>query len=220
VWLTATDQRRHGRDTGQELSGHTFFFYGSLMDRELLEVVLDRTTPDLTFTPGWLAGYVAETARGYTFPTLVERRGGRVHGIVTQGLTEDDVERIGYFEDTTEYAPIVADISTAETEIAVRLYIATTALPSTGEPWSFERWLKRDKALLLAVTLRVMREHYGITPIAEADAHWHRIKAEIEAEMHAPVQLKPKRLARRDAPTRGAPRRATRATSPKRHPRG
>lgn len=208
------------RETERKLSGHTFFFYGSLMDRELLEAVLDRATSDLTFTPGWLAGYVAETARGYTFPTLVKRRGGRAHGVVTQGLTLDDVERIAYFEDTTEYAPIVADIATAETEIAARLYIATAALPSTGEPWSFERWQKHDKALLLAVTRRVMREHYGVTPIAEVDAHWHRIKAEIEAEIHAPVPLKPRRLARRDAPTRAAPRRAARAASPKRRPRG
>jgi hypothetical protein len=199
------------------LSGYSFFFYGSLMDRDLLEAVLDRATPDLSFTPGWLAGYVAETARGYPFPTLVERRGGQVHGIVTQGLTPADIDRIAYFEDPTEYASIVVDISTAGTEIAAQLYTAT-ALPSDGELWSFERWLERDKTLAVAVTRRLMREHYGITPIVEVDAYWHRIKAEIEAEMRAPGQVKPERPARTTA-TRASPSATKRAVSNKRRPR-
>ena len=42
------------------------------------------------------------------------------------------------------------------------------------------------EALLLAVTRRVMREHYGVTPFQEVDANWHRIKAEIEATMRPP----------------------------------
>lgn len=80
------------------------------MDRELLEAVLGRTTADLTFTPGRLSGYVAERAARYTFPTLIERRSGRVDGIVTAGLTDADVARIAYFEDE-DYATIVADIA-------------------------------------------------------------------------------------------------------------
>jgi hypothetical protein len=70
-----------------------------------------------------------------------------------------------------------------------------------------------------------MREHYGVTPIAEIDAIWHRVKAEIEAEMHAPIPLRPraakaKRPARTAVQTRAAPRRAKRAASPTRPPRG
>lgn len=188
----------------------TFFFYGSLMDRELLEAVLGRSPRHLTFTPGWLAGYAAETALGYTFPTLVENRLGRVDGLVTAGLSSEDVARIAYFEDT-EYAPTVFDIATADTEIAAQVFVATTTLKSTGERWSFDHWRTHHKPLLVAVTQRVMREHYGVTPFEEIDAHWHRIKTELEAEMHAPVPLK-----RRTPAATPAPRRAkARAASPK-----
>ena len=149
------------------------------MDREQLEAVLGRTAAHLKFTPGWLMGYAAERAARYTFPTLVERLAGRVDGIVTIGLSNADVARIACFEDV-EYAPIVAAISTAEGETTARLNVATARLRSSGEPWHFEHWRKHDKPLLLAITRKVMREHYGISPLTEIDGVWHRIKRELE----------------------------------------
>jgi hypothetical protein len=199
------------------LSGQTFFFYGSLMDEEMLEAVLGRPVTHLTFATGWLDGYAAETAHGYTFPTLVERRGERVDGIVAHGLTQADIERIAYFEDT-EYSPVVVDVSTATSDVAAQVYMATASLKATGERWAFDAWRKEHKPLLLAVTRKVMSEHYGTTPIEKIDAVWHRIKAEIESEMR-PAAPKLKR-GRADAPTQAAPRRAARAASPRRPPRG
>ena len=201
------------------MSGQTFFFYGSLMDLELLEAVLGRKADDLTLSPGWLKGYVAETAARYTFPTLIENRTGRVDGILVRGLTQADVDRIAYFEDE-EYSTIVADIATAETDVTATLYVATKRLKSSGTRWSFDDWRKHDKPLLLAVTRKVMAEHYGVTPINEIDAVWHRVKAELEATMHVPMALKARRPAQTIVPTQARPRRATRAASPTRPPRG
>ncbi len=164
------------------MSAHTFFFYGSLMDLELLEAVIDRSASHLAFVPGWLTGYVAQTAHGYSFPTLIERKGARVDGLITQGLTDDDIARIAYFEDT-EYAPTTVDVTTAEADLAAQVFMATATLRSSGEPWSFDHWRQHHKPLLVAVTRRVMREHYGITPFEEIDTHWHRIKAELEGEV-------------------------------------
>lgn len=172
-----------------ELSGHTFFFYGSLMDRELLEAVIGRNAGHLKFTLGWLKGFAAEIAANYSFPTLIERRAGRVDGLIVEHLTATDVERIAYFEDE-EYAPTIADVATADTEIAARFYVATTRLKSSGRPWNFEHWRRHDKPLLLAVTRKVMTEHYGVTPMFEIDAVWHAIKAEIEPEMQAPARTR------------------------------
>jgi Gamma-glutamyl cyclotransferase, AIG2-like len=171
------------------LSGHTFFFYGSLMDRDLLEAVIGRDANHLIFTPGWLKGYVAEVAANYSFPTLVESRHGRVDGLIAQQLSTADVERIAYFEDE-DYTPIVADIATAEAEISAQFYVATARLKSSGKAWNFDSWRRRDKPLLLAVTRKVMREHYGLTPMSEIDAVWHTVKAEIEAEMLASARRK------------------------------
>lgn len=165
-----------------ELSGQTFFFYGSLMDVELLEAVLCRKADSLSFTPGWLNGYIAETALGYSFPTLIERSDARAHGIITAGLSTDDVARIAYFEDT-EYDTVAHSIATARRPVTAHVFMANASLRSSGEAWNFDAWRKRDKPLLLAVTRRVMSEHYGVTPFEEVDAHWHRIKAEIEAGM-------------------------------------
>lgn len=181
------------------------------MDRELLEAVLGRDASDLKFTPGWLKGFVAEIAANYSFPTMVEHRSGRVDGLVVEHLTAADVERIAYFEDE-EYAPTVADIATADTEVAAHIYVATARLKSSGKTWSFDHWGRHDKPLLLAITRKVMSEHYCVTPMSEIDAVWHRIKAEFEAEMHAPLSFK----RRTTAATPKQRRRAARAASPTR----
>ena len=183
------------------------------MDREVLEVVLGHTASNLTFMPGWLTGYVAETAQGYTFPTLLERKGCRVDGIVTQGLTQADADRIAYYEDNDEYSARVVDIGTAKSESRCRIHIAATPLMSSGEPWSFERWRKHDKPLLLAITRKVMREHYGVTPAHEIHPTWMCIKAELEAD------TKVKHVSRTAATKPAAPRRAAHAASPTRRPR-
>lgn len=151
------------------------------MDLELLEAVIGRAAEGLTFRPGWLEGYAAETALGYSFPTLVPRPSGRVDGKLTHGLTNADIARIAYFEDT-EYAPVTFDVATEQTTVAAQVFMATTSLKSTGSPWSFDHWRAHEKPLLVAVTKRVMHEHYGITPFEEIDAHWHRIKAQLETE--------------------------------------
>ena len=164
------------------MSGHSFFFYGSLMDREMLEAVIDRGSSHLSFMPGVLGGYIAELARGYTFPTLVPRPGSAVEGLVAHGLHDQDVERIAYFEDT-EYTPVSHEISTGSGNVSAKVFMSTATLSSSGERWDFMHWRQHHKPLLVAVTRRVMREHYGITPFEEIDAHWHRIKAELEAEM-------------------------------------
>jgi Gamma-glutamyl cyclotransferase, AIG2-like len=163
------------------LSGHTYFFYGSLMDRELLEAVIDRDSQHLSFTPGALGGFVAEIAHGYSFPTLVPRVPGSVNGLIAHGLQDADVSRIAYFEDT-EYAPVAQGIETDRGTITASVFMSTQSLRSSGVPWDFSHWRVHHKAVLVAVTRRVMREHYGITPFEEIDEHWHRIKAEVESD--------------------------------------
>lgn len=186
------------------------------MDPELLEAVLGRKTDTLKTAPAWLSGYVAQRAAGYPFPTLIEDRRGRVDGVIVQGLSEEDVARIAYFEDE-EYAPGVVDVATAESEIAAQAFLATPRLQSSGEAWSFETWRKHDRPLVLAITRKMMTEHYGVTPISGVDAVWRRLKEEIESEF-APTLTQARR--RTPAAKPAQPRRAKRAASPKRLPQG
>lgn len=170
------------------MPGHNFFFYGSLMDRELLEAVIDRTSDHLHLQDACLNDHVAETAKGYSFPTLVARRGACVDGLLAQGLSDADVARICYFEDT-EYSTVNLTVATAQTQVVAQVFIGTSTLASSGEPWDFLHWRTHHKPLLVAVTRRVMREHYGITPFEDIDRQWHRIKAELEAELALERQL-------------------------------
>lgn len=161
---------------------HTFFFYGSLMDRELLEAVIDRSSDHLDLQRASLSDHVVETALGYSFPTLVARRGATVDGVLAHGLSDADVARISYFEDT-EYETVSLTVSTLQAHVVAQVFVANATLTSSGEAWDFSHWRTHHKQVLVAVTRKVIREHYGITPLEDIDRHWHRIKAEIEAEM-------------------------------------
>lgn len=152
------------------------------MDPELLEAVISRPTNGLHFEPGQLENHAAELPQGYSFPMLTRRRGARTDGVLTSGLTQDDIDRIAYFEDY-EYAPVNMRVRAGGQTVEAKVFMGTPDLRASGVAWNFTTWAQRDKPVLLAVTHRVMREHYGVTPFAEIDAVWHRIKAEIEAEL-------------------------------------
>lgn len=166
----------------RSVRGHTFFFYGSLMDRELLEAVIDRSSDHLDLQRARLCDHVVETALGYSFPTLVAKRGAKVDGVLAKGLSDADVARISYFEDT-EYETVNLTVSTVQAHVMAQVFVANATLASSGDAWDFSHWRAHHKQVLVAVTRKVMREHYGVTPFEDIDRHWHRIKAEIEAEM-------------------------------------
>jgi hypothetical protein len=158
------------------------------MDRDLLEAVIDRTSDHLHLQHARLSDHVAETAQGYSFPTLVARRGANVDGVLARGLSNADVARISYFEDT-EYSTVNLTVATAQTRVVAQVFVGNATLASSGEPWDFLHWQTHHKRLLVAVTRRVMREHYGITPFEDIDRQWHRIKAELEADLALGRQL-------------------------------
>ncbi len=64
------------------------FFFGLLRDSDVLELVTGRPWAADRFTGAWLAGARLIHLRGETFPMLVAAPGGRVSGVVVEGLAD------------------------------------------------------------------------------------------------------------------------------------
>src|SRR5262245_17440033 len=75
-----------------------FFFYGVLMDRELLALVIGRATDGLRIEVATVHDFIQRRALNESFPILVTHPGGRVEGVLVTDLTAADVDRLKFYE--------------------------------------------------------------------------------------------------------------------------
>lgn len=123
-----------------------------------------------------------ERAAGYSFPLLVADPDESVEGTLTFGLSDLDRHRIAYFEDS-EYEQRPFEVRHTGGRTVAIAYAASDALVTSGERWDLARFQRDDRALLVAITRFVMREHYGITPQDEIERLWSSIRDRIAREM-------------------------------------
>ncbi len=148
-----------------------FFFFGLLRDADVIERVTGRPWTADRFTGARLAGARLVSLRGETFPMLVAAPGVWVPGVLVEGLTESDLDRIGFFE-SVEYRPATVEVELrAGGRVAARAFAATLRAVHHEEPWSFEIWRRRDKARALRET-ELWMALFGHLSAEEADRRW------------------------------------------------
>ena len=151
------------------------FFFGSLMDRDFLGLVLGRDVSGLHLEPAVLHGFQRRRARGETFPVLVPHPGGEVAGLVIEGVSPDEVGRLCYYE-TPDYALHPYLVETSADRSPAHVFVATGRLDAEDTHWEFEAWLATEKPLGLILAEALMR-HYDLgTPLAEIDRLWPDMK--------------------------------------------
>lgn len=170
------------------------FFYGTLMDEEMIGAVLGRAPAHVAQRPAALSGYSLRRAEGYTFPVLFPDDKASVTGVCAEGLTEPDIERIRYFEDIEyDLRPFEVDLGNALT--TAHAFCPTGNMAASPDAWDLSEWQRNDKPLLLAITREVFTNNYGITPLEEIDAVWHQIRARLEREMKPAMRRTRRRIA-------------------------
>lgn len=127
----------------------TYFFYGTLMDRDVLAAVLDRAVAEHEMIPAWLHGYRRVRAATASYPVLVSSLGVVVGGTVFWPQSDRDDIRIRHFENE-EYAErwLVVHLA-GGAKLAARVFFGLEALPPTEEPWDLAAWTRAHKAEFL-----------------------------------------------------------------------
>lgn len=74
------------------------FAYGTLRDPNLLAVVLGRVFTG-TRRPAVIHGFRRAHAEGFSYPLIVREEGGRIDGILLEGLTAADLSNLDAYED-------------------------------------------------------------------------------------------------------------------------
>ena len=154
--FTAPDPRPYGRRVGECGDGGlgerrlAFFFFGTLMDRDVLERVLGRPVPDEQLAPARLSGYRRVRAAAASYPTLMACEGGVVEGIVLRVASVRDEARILHFEEA-EYEARVLPVHLVgdDRPLDARVFMALEAMGLTEEGWDLESWARAHKATFL-----------------------------------------------------------------------
>jgi hypothetical protein len=136
----------------------TFFFFGTLMDPEVLERVLDRPIAGEELTPARLMGFRrVRSARG-TYPLLVPGPGGIVNGMLLKAASLRDARRIIHFE-SEEYDSRWLTVQAADGGTTkARVFFALAGVGRTDETWELDAWAHTHKEAFLEQCRAWMRD--------------------------------------------------------------
>jgi hypothetical protein len=160
-----------------------FFFYGSLMDRELLSLVIGRTTDELRMEAATIHDFVCRRALNESFPILVPDPGGRVEGKFVTGLTAADIARLKFYEasdyEDSEYVLTALSVECRGELLPAQVFFPTVHIAADETFWNFETWAAAERPLFMAMAEERM-SRYGSISTAENNALWPQMKAEVE----------------------------------------
>ncbi len=150
-----------GGDTigAEDQRGSALFFFGTLMDPDVLALVLGRPIEDLCRGPATLTGYVRRRVRGESFPLLVPRAGGRVEGVLVEGLSRADISRLRYFEGSAYLLAPCRIITPSGIRAALAFLVDGGhggVLRDSGLAWDLDQWQQRDKPRFLVRAAELM----------------------------------------------------------------
>ncbi len=153
---------------------HNYFFYGTLRSISILEKVIGSKTDHLEINPAFAPQSELRLVINENFPVIVfDDSYSGVEGIVVNGLTEEDIARIRFFEDV-EFSPktMVVEISGIQEEVN---YFSQKGVEPSLDAWFYDKWKEKEEALTL-LTTDLWMQLYGKYTAEEADQYWNDVK--------------------------------------------
>ena len=138
-----------------------FFFYGTLLDRDVAALVLGRRLPPSAFAPAILPGYSRWRVQGGSYPISVPDRKGEVPGAIVGGLSARDVARLSAYEGPG-YRVVPLKVKVAGGLATVSVFEPLVArLKPTDKTWDLVRWQRRDKRVFVARLMKALSGRRG-----------------------------------------------------------
>ncbi|MEH6630529.1 MAG: gamma-glutamylcyclotransferase family protein [Halopseudomonas aestusnigri] len=171
------DTKDTSKSSGQS-EGQTLFFFGSLMDPDVLEIVLGRTIDQAQLKPGMLEGYRCEREVKESYPVLVPYPAGKAEILIAYDLSQIDIQRILFYE-TGEYDLVSFTVNDGTQRISAFGFATGEGIHTSGDTWHLNVWQKTGKGDFLPMAQRFMTG-YGEMSFAEALIYWDELVKEFE----------------------------------------
>jgi hypothetical protein len=151
------------------------------MDRDVLELVLDRPVGADALAPARLPGYRRMRILNDSFPVLVPDHAAEVHGVVFTTASVHEDARILFFEDydydLAPCLPVLPDGNTVQATFCG----AEDGVQASDEHWDWQRWAARHKTGFLELS-RIYMACYGRLSPDEAETVWIEARERLRAE--------------------------------------
>jgi hypothetical protein len=136
----------------------SFFFFGTLMDRDVLEIVLGRRVEETELALARLRGYRRVRTATQPYPMLRPDPDGVVEGMLLLEPSSRDEARILHFEGG-EYVERWTPVRSAtDRPLEARVFYALAEMGETDEPWEPGGWTSRHKPAFLRQCREWMRD--------------------------------------------------------------
>jgi len=127
-----------------------FFFYGTLLDPDVVALVLGRRLPPAAFMTASLPGHARRRIKGGSYPIVVRDPRGEVPGAVVGGLSGRDVARLSAYEGARyRIAPLKVRVDGRLTTVSVFEPIESGFQPVAGS-WHLGAWQRQYKRAFIA----------------------------------------------------------------------
>ena len=146
-----------------------YFFFGTLMDPDVLSLVLGRDPGPLS-TEATLSGFARVRVEGEPYPALVEAPGGQVEGLLLHDYGPEDDRRIRFFEDF-DFSIEQCSVETASGSATALYCGAVRNIAPMDTPWSYADWVRDEKDRFLKVA-GIYMAGYGVLDPEAADRLW------------------------------------------------
>jgi hypothetical protein len=138
-----------------------FFFYGTLLDRDVTALVLGRRLPPRAFVPAVLPGWSRWRVQGGSYPISLPDNKGEVAGAVVRGLSARDVMRLAAYEGAGYVvSPLNVRIDGVLTTVSVFEPVVSRLKP-TNRPWDLAVWQRDDKRVFVARLMKALNGRRG-----------------------------------------------------------
>lgn len=158
-----------------------YFFFGTLMDREVLQLVLGRAVAPGALAPARLGGYRRVRILRDSFPILVEQPTAAVDGLVFTSADAEEDARILFFEDYDYDLAPCRPVLHGGRPVDALFCGAEDGVLASDEPWDLPRWAARHKAGFLELS-RIYMACYGRLTPHEAETVWVATRERLRAE--------------------------------------
>ena len=119
---------------------YSFFFYGTLMDDLVLEIVTGKNYPRMRQQRGILENFKRVKVKGAQYPAIISSIGNQVDGIFVEGVLSEGVACLDDFEDD-QYERKSVSVSLGDgRRVKALAYIAGSQMLLEYKEWNFEHW--------------------------------------------------------------------------------
>lgn len=127
----------------------TYIFYGTLMDRDVLNIVSGLNLGPARLRPARLPGYRRVRVQDVQYPAVLRFEGYSVEGCVVHGITAAAAARIGLFENDGYDLAVERVLLGNQRSARAALFAASPRMRLSDEDWSFEDWRRQHRSRFL-----------------------------------------------------------------------